>query len=442
MFRAAFLKLLPRTTAQTAAINGLFSRHGQAQLLPSSSLRLYCSNHTLNANPVALQMINYALGLSRSKRTDESFGEALLILEQGLSSQSHEESDSTKENSKGMILLAISSLLSERGNTDEAIQTLLRIQDLTRSSVGIQVAAMEALVGLHLELGLDDTSSVLADKCLNLLEKEGLKAGDDYGYKVFSARSKALKGLVELVRGDLESAKIFFEGCNGEGCIGNVALSYGEFLHAKREFDAAKEQYQRAIADSSGTMDFSNPYAVGACNMSSVEVFVASTCALGQLESHLGNFGDAEEIITRALLKAQEHFGIYHPKVGLVLTSIALIFRQKATAEGSSSLLLQEGFYRKAVELLKAPALETDETRGNGVKVTENVEKRDIVALARGAFGEVLGVQENRKAHGDRLKSWAEAMWRNRRLSLAEAVDIADTSSKVPVIDARIYRVL
>ncbi|KAJ8427142.1 hypothetical protein Cgig2_030952 [Carnegiea gigantea] len=321
MFRAAVAKLLPR-----AAIHGV--RRDEAQLLPSSSLRFYCANHAPNVSPVALQMINYAVGLARSQKTDESCGAALLILEQGLCSQSHDETDSTKESSKGMILLAISSLLSERGNTDEAIQTLLRIQDLTNSSMGVRVAAIEALVGLHLELGLDDTSSVLVDNCLNLLEKEGPEMVDDYGYKVFSARSKAIKGLVELVRGDIES--------------GNAALSYGEFLHAKREFDAARDIYQKAIAESSEKKGFSDPYAVAACNMSSEEVLLGSTCALGQLESHLGNFAAAEDILTRALKKAEEYFGTYHPKVGIVLTCIALMYRQKATAERSSSLLLQE----------------------------------------------------------------------------------------------------
>lgn len=40
------------------------------------------------------------------------------------------------------------------------------------------------------------------------------------------------------------------------------------------------------------------------------------------------------------------------------------------------------------------------------------------------------------------MKSWAEAAWRNRRLSLAEALEISEASPKVPVIDARIARVL
>ncbi|KAK9290677.1 hypothetical protein L1049_008851 [Liquidambar formosana] len=66
------------------------------------------------------------------------------------------------------------------------------------------VAAVEALVGLHLELGQDDTSSVLADKCLQRLRNNG----SGYGSEVLNGRAKAVKGLVQLVHGNLEA------GCN------------------------------------------------------------------------------------------------------------------------------------------------------------------------------------------------------------------------------------
>ncbi|KAL9247127.1 hypothetical protein vseg_020592 [Gypsophila vaccaria] len=443
MLRSALKKLISngavKLTASTT-VNGAL--HRSKQFLTPLNWRSICSNHIPNANPVALQMINYALDLARSQRTDESYAQALLVLEQGLSSQSQEGTDAAIENSKGMVLLAISTLLTERGNVDEAMRALLLIQDLTSSSIGIRVAAMEALVGLNLELGLDDTSSVLADKCLNLLGKEGLENGEEYGYKVFNARSKAIKGLVELVHGDMESAKACFEGCQDEGCIGNATLSYGEFLHIKRDFAAAKELYQKTISESSEKKDFSDPYLLGACNMDSEEVLLAATCSLGQLESHLGNFGEAEEILTRALKKAEENFGTHHPKVGIVLTCIALMFRHKATAERSSSLLIQEGLYRRAIDLLKAPALDIKDEKANVEHLPENVEKKDIVALARGGYAETLCVQPNRKAEGERMKKWAESAWRNRRLSLAEALDVSESSCKIPVVDTRICRVL
>ncbi|KAK7859790.1 hypothetical protein CFP56_002123 [Quercus suber] len=68
--------------------------------------------------------------------------------------------------------------------------------------------------------------------------------------------------------------------------------------------------------------------------------------------------------------------------------------------------------------------------------------RSDVVALARGGYAEALCVQQNRKVQGEKMRSWAEVAWPNRRLSLAEALEISDPSSKVPVIDARICRSL
>uniref|UniRef100_A0A5B6YNM5 MalT-like TPR region domain-containing protein n=1 Tax=Davidia involucrata TaxID=16924 RepID=A0A5B6YNM5_DAVIN len=420
---AAKLSRAATTAARTTGL-GLIS-HGP----PSPPFRLFCANNGSNPNPVALQMINYALSLARSRKSDESYAQASLVLEQCLSTQ-HDE------NSKGMVLLAMSSLLSERGNIDEAIEKLQRIQDLNFSSIGVRVAATEALVGLHLELGQDDASSVLADICLQLLDTIKLEIGGGCGTGVLDARVKALKGLVELLHGNLESAESLFQGAQeNKDCSGNVALSYGEFLHASQNLSMAKELYEKVIQGVSKNKDFSDLYNLAACNMALEEVLLAATCALGQVEAHLGNFGDAEEILTRALTKAEQHFGSHHPKVGVVLTCIALMFRQKAMMERSSSLLIQEGLYRRAIDLLKAPPLETE-----GAET--NVYRRDIVTLARGGYAETLCIQQNRKAEGERMKSWAESVWRNRRLSLAEALDISESSSKVPVIDARISRVV
>ncbi|KAK9290583.1 hypothetical protein L1049_008754 [Liquidambar formosana] len=94
-----------------------------------------------------------------------------------------------------------------------------------------------------------------------------------------------------------------------------------------------------------------------------------------------------------------------------------------------------EGLYRRAIDLLKAPPLE------NGGALAK-IMRKDIVALARGGYADVLCVQQNRKDEGDRVKSWAESAWRNRRMTLAEALEISETCSKVPVIDTRIGRVL
>ncbi|CAN6576308.1 unnamed protein product [Malus baccata var. baccata] len=387
----------------------------------------------LNANPVALQMINYALSHARSQNSDESYAQGVLVLEQCLSTQPSEGKDPAGDNSRGMVLLAMSTLSSERGNFGEAMEKLQKVQDLTNSSVGVRLAALEALVGLHLELEQDDTSSVLADKCLELLENNepGSNGGD-----FINAHAKAVKGLVELVHGNTASAESFFQGLKDNPAItGSTALSYGEFLHATQNFSLAKDVYQNVIQGVSKNEEYSNPNALAACNMSAEEVSLAATCALGQLEAHLGNFADAEELLTKALTITEEHFGSRHPKVGVVLTCIALMFRRKAMLEHSSALLIQEGLYRRAIELLKPPPLDSEGTEAK-------VDRSDIVALARGGYAEVLCIQQNRKDQGEKAKSWAEAVWRNRRLSLAEALDVSNTSLAVPIIDARISRVL
>ncbi|XP_048439595.1 uncharacterized protein LOC103930936 isoform X1 [Pyrus x bretschneideri] len=391
----------------------------------------------LNANPVALQMINYALSHARSQKSDESYAQGVLVLEQCLSTQPSEGQDPAGDNSRGMVLLAMSTLSSERGNFGEAMEKLQKVQDLTNSSVGVRVAALEALVGLHLELEQDDTSSVLADKCLELLENNepGSNGGD-----FINTRARAVKGLVELVHGNTASAESFFQGLKDNLAItGSTALSYGEFLHATQNFSLAKDVYQNVIQGVSKNEEYGDLNALAACNMSAEEVSLAATCALGQLEAHLGNFDDAEEILTKALTITEERFGSRHPKVGVILTCIALMFRRKAMLEHSSALLIQEGLYRRAIELLKPPPLDSEGTEAK-------VDRSDIVALARGdcvgGYAEVLCIQQNRKDQGEKAKSWAEAVWRNRRLSLAEALDVSNTSSAVPIIDARISRVL
>ncbi|KAL6142144.1 hypothetical protein ACLB2K_060427 [Fragaria x ananassa] len=397
----------------------------------------------IDANPVALQMINYAVSLARSQKSDESYGQAQLVLEQCLSSQTNEGHDLGTHNSRAMVLMAMSTLLSERGKLDEAIEKLQKVEDLSNSSVGVRIAALEALVGLHLELKQDHTSSVLADKCLELAEKND-ESSDSEGY----TRAVAVKGLVELVHGNLGISKDVAKGElfirevernveEVEEFTGSTALFFGELLHARQSYEMAKKVYQKIIQNDSRNEEFSDPSSLAAGNMLSDKVLLAATCALGQLEAHAGNFGDAEEILTRALTKTEEHFGSHHPKVGVILTCIALMFRHKAVQEHSSSILIQEGLYRRAIELLKAPAFEAEGAEAKA-------DRSDIVALARGGYADILCVQQNRKDQGEKMKKWAEAAWGNRRLSLAEALDVSNTdkSLKVPIVDARISRVL
>ncbi|CAF1696203.1 unnamed protein product [Brassica oleracea] len=344
-----------------------------------------------NANHVAIQMVNYALSHAGS--------------------------------------------LKISGNSSEAIERLKQVMSLTLSSFAIlesgsvffvvAVVAVEALVGLLIQSGQDDASLNVADEFLELVKERGHENLQDV-----AATAKTIKGLTELVKGSIESAESLFRGLeNHENCKGNTALSYGEFLHATGNFEMATEMYQKAIHGVTDTKE-----SMSSCNMNLKAVSLAATFALGQLESHIGNFGDAEETLTSALTSAEEHYGHNHPKVGVILTGVALMYRNKAKQERSSSIMIQEGLFRRALELMKAPPLDSE-----GII---NVETQEVMALARGGYAELLLIQENRRSEGGKMKSWAESAWRNRRISLSEALTLSEPLGKVGIIDARTTRVL
>ncbi|CAA6669395.1 unnamed protein product [Spirodela intermedia] len=364
----------------------------------------------------AQQMIQYTLGLARSQKSADSYAQALLVLEQGLSNL-HAGSGEGSDDAVGMLLIAMSTLLHERGEINDAMEKLQMIHQLEHCSPVTRVAAWEGLVGLNLELGEDDSSSILSDECLEVLRNN--REEDAPMSNILYLRAKAIRGLVDMVRGDLQS--------------GNLALSCGEFLHATGNVSLAKDFYERAlqISEANGGIEFSS---LAAANMVPNEVSLGATCALGQLLMHSRDFQGAEELLTKALNKAEDIFGSNHPKVGVVLTCIAMMFGQKAKMERSSSLLIQEGLYRRAIDYLKAPASINEDSNGQD-------QRRDIIALARGGYAEILCVQQSRKEEGERLRRLAESQWRNPRLSLGQALEISEPA-KAAIVDTRISRIL
>ncbi|KAF5208299.1 Tetratricopeptide repeat (TPR)-like superfamily protein [Thalictrum thalictroides] len=346
MFRVV-QKLVKPSLIKTTKLNQVGHTSSHQSIFPSlSTVRFYSSDDVASESvsssssglnlPVAIEMIKYGFGLARAQKSSESYAQGLFVMEQCLSATSTES-----ENTKGVILLAMSKLLSESGDLNEAMEKLQKIQDLGNSSLGVRVAAIEGLIGLKLELGEDITSSELADKCVELLKTGSEDSKTSSGeYEVLQTRVNGIKGLVELVNGSVENAGTSFQ--EDKGLSGNVMLSHGELLHATGNLASAKEFYQKAIQEIPEADNFGDLHSLATCNMVPVEVLLGATCALGQLEAHSGNFSDAEEILTRALTKAEEHFGPHHPKVGVILTCIALMFRHKAKLEHSSALLIQE----------------------------------------------------------------------------------------------------
>ncbi|KAF7146645.1 hypothetical protein RHSIM_Rhsim04G0160900 [Rhododendron simsii] len=357
-------------------------------------------------------------------KEDETYAQALLVLEQCLAIQQD-------DNSKGMVLLGMSTLFYERGNFSEAIDRLHKIEDLNISSMGVRVAATEALVGIYLELGQDDTASAVAEVCRQLMDAIKLEIGTGFVLEVLDARTKAIEGLVKLVRAEsfflgVEDDKYFTGGLISVGNTGrlcstlfddviyrNVALSYGEFKHVQCDFSMEKKLYGMATREMpDDNKDFKIPYYLAACNMVSEEVEMAATCSLGQLESHLG--------LTSSQGWGYPNLHSSHVPTESNAGAIEFPFDSRGT--------LQTG-------------IRFAEGSSIGGALAKDC-RRDILALARGGYAETLCVQQNRKDEGEKLRSLAESAWRNPQLSLAEALDVSEHSSKVPVVDARISRVL
>ncbi|XP_026403480.1 uncharacterized protein LOC113298838 isoform X1 [Papaver somniferum] len=249
--------------------------------IPSSILSRYYSSNVSEVNPVALQMINYGVNHARSQRTDESYGQGLLVLEQCISSNTREE------DVQGIALLAMSSLLYERGDYSGAMERLEKIQGLTHSNLGVKVAAMEGLIGLNLEMGEDVASSKLADTCFQLVNSNLKHSSHDF--EMINYRAKAIKGLVELVLGNHRTAETYYGVAPEEKNFPGIAvLSHGEFLHASGNFSSAKEYYQKVIQGVPETESSDDPSSLATGNMVSAEVLVGASCALGQLEAHSG----------------------------------------------------------------------------------------------------------------------------------------------------------
>ncbi|CAN6328004.1 unnamed protein product [Urochloa humidicola] len=378
---------------------------------------------------VATEMVRYALGGAVHRSSPE---EAMRILEQGASNLQGGGEGSAE--AVGLLMLAMSTLLYRSGRRQDAIEKLKATQQVAPSAA-FRVAAWEALMGLHMEAGQEISYSVSPNDSVDLSIKDDTKWSDQDHLKF---RVNAIKGIIALPNGETESAaQLFTDGCRnfagGKHQTETAAVSYGEYLHCVGDFPMATRVYESVLEavrmeDMSGSL-------LTAANMIPEEVSIGATCSYGQLLSHSGKFGEAEDYLTRALQKAKEQFGANHPKVGIVLTCIARMYKLKAKSEGSSSIMVQEGLYRKALEVLKAPAI-------NSEGANKHLDWKDIISLARGEYAELLLIQANRKAEGERMKEWAEGAWRNRRLTLAQALDFSEPSKPTVVVDTRIGRVL
>ncbi|KAH7667933.1 TPR-like protein [Dioscorea alata] len=253
----------------------------------------FCGTSGLSSSQeesVARQMIQYALSHARSQKSGESYAQAMLVLEQGVSNFQASSGDSG-EDAIGVLLLAMSTLLYERGELGDAIEKLQMVHRLEGASLLVRVAALEGIVGLRLENGEDNASRMQANNYLQLL-KGSTDTQASFALDAVTSRAKAIKGLADLATGELNTAELSFSDENTnleEGKIqkGNAVLSYGEYLHATGNFSLAKDLYERIIEVFEAKDGFDYPYPAAA-NMVPEEVLLGATCGLGQLLSQSG----------------------------------------------------------------------------------------------------------------------------------------------------------
>ncbi|KAG8085825.1 hypothetical protein GUJ93_ZPchr0010g8230 [Zizania palustris] len=357
-------------------MNSIRSALARAILSPNPRL-LWARHYAASAGgtqpeSVAAEMVRYALGGDRPRSSPE---EAMRILEQGASNLQGGGEGSAE--AVGMIMLAMSTLLYRSGRRQDAMEKLKATQQVAPSAA-FRVAAWEATMGLSMEAYQDINTSVSPDDLVDLsIKDDNMKWSNQDHLK---SRVNAIKGLIALINGETESA-LFFDGYKdpfagvGNEHTENAVLSYGEYLHCVGDYPLATQMYERVLETTS--MEDMSGNVLAACNMATEEVSLGATCSYGQLLSHSGKFSEAEDYLTRALKKAEEQFGANHPKVGIVLTCVARMYKLKAKSEGSSSIMVQEGLYRKALEVLKAPAI-------NSESVSRLMDWRDIISLARG----------------------------------------------------------
>ncbi|MCO5592217.1 hypothetical protein L7F22_046215 [Adiantum nelumboides] len=267
-------------------------------------------------------------------------------------------------------------------------------------------AALEAMTALCLQLHQDKLAMDYVVDFERLWEKEGALSADSENFGGIKYEALALRRLAELTN---PTESLDTEGpslSDAENVSGAAVLALAQFYHVQGNFSAAKEFYEKAFISSKKEGE-SSDHSLSSMSMVPEAVHVGAMAGLGQLLTATGNFEEAEQHLTHALNEMEKNKGEKDPQVGVILACLGNLYDQRGAAQGSSEMLITEGMYKSALDLMKAPLL--DNVREQGGRLSE------IVALTRARLGAVLAPAQNRRSEVYKLKDWVESTWKNSR---------------------------
>lgn len=360
-------------------------------------------------------MIKYA----RSLKTDEaSFAEAVRVLEQGLSYFSGGGLSSAS--AAGRVQLSLATVHANRSNFEAAAECLQQLMNTKSTTSEVKGAALEALIGLCLQMHQDSAAMEHAECFMKLVEENDGSLTKEHlaGLKCRAAASKRLVDLAHVLpTSDSEVRCKSSMLSNLEDSLGAAALAFAESYHVQGSLSYAKDLYEESIRLSKKQLE-ENGQDLAAIAMVPEAIQIGAMASLGQLLTVMGNYDDAESQLTEALKQAERVQGDKHPQVGMILSCIGDLYQHRGLARGGGDSLLTEGIYKSALDILKAPPIADGD-------IHKTVRHKEIIVLTRARLGLTLAPAFHRRSEAEKLKRWVEAAW-NKSQPLPELLQLEE----------------
>ncbi|KAI5075342.1 hypothetical protein GOP47_0009418 [Adiantum capillus-veneris] len=417
----------------------LLTSKPHARFIPVARLISYLVPPTAE-EATAMDMIKYAKSL---KSEEPSYSEAMRILQQGLSFLSATD-NSSSHMAFGRLQLSLATIHAKMSNFEAAADCLKELLNSNSAPLITKGAALEALTALCLQLHQDKVAMDYALDFGRLWEKEGALSVDSEDSRDIKYEALALRRLAEMPNPTESSDKEVVVSTDAENVSAAAVLALAQFHHVQGNFSAAKELYEKAVINSKKEVE-SSEFSLSAMSMVPEAVHVGAVAGLGQLLTVTGDFEEAEQHLTHALKETEKNKGEKDPQVGVILACIGSLYEQRGAAQGSNEMLITEGMYKSALDLMKTPPL--NNVKEQGWRLAE------IVALTRARLGVALAPAQYRRSEVQKLRDWVEATWKNsrplpelgylNRLLAGESKDevMKESKGKSSVVDVRLERV-